>query len=153
VAIAALKNPRLVNEKYTERDKNIMTEKIRAIFKIALRNGHDSLVVGALGCGAYHNPAAEVAKIYQQVVNEFHGCFKKVVFAILGRKGDLNLDTFTDAFGTYQPKTLPKAPPTSPVSDDEKNGETSQETSQESAQTVLADVVEDVAKDAEKVEE
>eukprot|EP01084_Bolivina_argentea_P291330 500682_1 len=58
--------------------------KIRTIYSIALENGHDSLVLGAMGCGIFGNPPMQVAKIFYDVlVNEFNGHFARVMFAIL----------------------------------------------------------------------
>ena len=44
--------------------------KIRTIFRIGLLHGHDSLVLGAFGCGAFHNPPAEVARLFHEVMEE-----------------------------------------------------------------------------------
>ena len=59
--------------------------KIRTILRIALEHRHDALVLGALGCGAFANPPAQVARIFHEVFEEpeFKDQFKKVVFAIL----------------------------------------------------------------------
>mmetsp|Transcript_28768 Transcript_28768/g.45530 ORF Transcript_28768/g.45530 Transcript_28768/m.45530 type:complete len:448 (-) Transcript_28768:107-1450(-) len=58
--------------------------KIRTICRIAYENGHDSMVLGALGCGIFNNPPEQVAGIFNEVLmKEFNGCFAKVVFAIL----------------------------------------------------------------------
>ena len=44
--------------------------KIRTIFRIGLLHGHDALVLGAFGCGAFHNPPAEVARLFHEVMEE-----------------------------------------------------------------------------------
>ena len=61
------------------------TKKIRAIFRIGLLHGHDSLVLGALGCGAFHNPPRHVARLFHEVMNEpeFKDRYRRIVFAIL----------------------------------------------------------------------
>ncbi len=63
----------------------IQKNKIATIFRIALSNGHDSIVLGAFGCGAYHLDSEQIASLFESVLNqeEFKGQFKKVVFAIL----------------------------------------------------------------------
>lgn len=59
--------------------------KIRSIFRIGLVHGHDSLVLGALGCGAFHNPPHHVARLFHEVMDEpeFKNKYRRIVFAIL----------------------------------------------------------------------
>eukprot|EP01084_Bolivina_argentea_P073481 133345_1 len=69
-----------LNEKEIETYKH----KIRSIYRISFENGHDCLVLGAMGCGAFGNPPGTVAKLFYDVlINEFNGCFQNVIFAIL----------------------------------------------------------------------
>jgi uncharacterized protein (TIGR02452 family) len=62
----------------------IEANKIRTIFRIALENNHDSMVLGAFGCGVFRLHSDEVAKLFCDVLNEseFKNRFKKLVFAI-----------------------------------------------------------------------
>ena len=59
--------------------------KIRTIFRIGLLHGHDSLVLGALGCGAFRNPPAHIARLFHEVMKEkeFKNRYKIIIFAIL----------------------------------------------------------------------
>jgi uncharacterized protein (TIGR02452 family) len=59
--------------------------KIRTIFRIGLKHGHDALVLGALGCGAFRNPPRHIARLFHEVMDEieFKNKFKHIVFAIL----------------------------------------------------------------------
>ena len=68
----------------TEEGKVIEANKIRTIFRIALENGHDSIVLGAFGCGVFRLHSDEVAGLFRDVMNEpeFKNRFKKLVFAI-----------------------------------------------------------------------
>lgn len=68
----------------TAEGREIENNKIRTIFRIALENGHDSIVLGAFGCGVYHLHSDEVAALFRNVLNEpeFKNRFKKAVFAI-----------------------------------------------------------------------
>lgn len=77
------------NHGYTETGREIMREKIRTIYRIALRHGHDALVLGALGCGAFDNRPEAVAFLFRQVLTEeeFRKKFRFVGFAILEGKG------------------------------------------------------------------
>lgn len=77
ISCAALKNPDLMLEdrrntqnvvyEWQEDYENMLT-KIRLIMQIAMEKGITHLVLGALGCGAYHNPPEEVAKIFRKVI-------------------------------------------------------------------------------------
>ena len=60
-------------------------EKMRTIFRLAHRYGHDAIVLGAMGCGAYCNPPQHVAKLFHQVLeeSEFKNRFRHICFAIL----------------------------------------------------------------------
>ena len=72
---------------FTARGEEIMLNKIRTIFRIAAANGHDSLVLGAFGCGVFRLPPEAVALQFNTVIGEkeFEGRFKAIVFAILER--------------------------------------------------------------------
>ncbi len=69
-------------------------EKIRTQLRVALLNGHDTLLLSAFGCGAFKNNSNEVSGFYKEVFNEpeFKGAFKLVVFSIFG--GGDNYKTF-----------------------------------------------------------
>lgn len=86
ITVAAINRPDLtadnrIADHLVEPTKN----KIRTIFRIGLAHGHDALVLGALGCGAYRNPPRHVARLFHEVMDEpeFKDKYKKVVFAIL----------------------------------------------------------------------
>jgi uncharacterized protein (TIGR02452 family) len=68
----------------TDEGKQIEANKIRTIFRIALENGHESIVLGAFGCGIFRLHSDEVAGLFRDVLNEpeFKNRFKKLVFAI-----------------------------------------------------------------------
>lgn len=85
IAVAAIKNPVLIDNELSEKDIEITCLKIRSIFRISLRNNHDAIVLGAFGCGLFHNPPTSIAYCFDKVLNEpeFHNTFRKVVFAIL----------------------------------------------------------------------
>lgn len=93
LAVAGIKNPKLVNNKLTGADYNTTHKTIDNMFKIALLNNHSVLVLGALGCGAYGNPAEEIIKIYNDCLKKYDGCFKRIIFAVLS-KNDNNFDMF-----------------------------------------------------------
>lgn len=86
LACPGLRNPKLTaDKKLPSKQRNALKQKIRMIFQTAAFHGHDSLVLGALGTGAFNNPKEDVAEIFKQVIEEYQpGVFKKIVFAILG---------------------------------------------------------------------
>ena len=87
----------------TQEGINIETNKIRTILRIALDNGHDSVVLGAFGCGVFNLLPSEVSKLFYDVLcePEFKNNFKKVVFAILEGKGKKGFKTGKD--GKFKP--------------------------------------------------
>ena len=68
----------------TAEGRVIETNKIRTIFRVALKNGHDSMVLVAFGCGVFNLHSNEVANLFRDILNEpeFKNRFKKIVFAI-----------------------------------------------------------------------
>ncbi len=68
----------------TSEGVEIESNKIRTIYRIALDNNHDSLVLGAFGCGVYQLNPNQVANLFKKVLEEpeFNNKFKKIVFAI-----------------------------------------------------------------------
>jgi len=95
--------------KWLDDDEIIITKnKIRTIFRIALENGNDSLVLGAFGCGAFRNPPVQIARLFHDIINEneFNNRFKKIVFAIRNtiwkhkHNPDGNLYPFIEEFNT-----------------------------------------------------
>lgn len=86
ISVAALRGPRIGKDgMMAQAEANITLDKIRTIFRIGIDKGHDSLVLSALGCGAFANPPAHIAKLFHQVIEEpeFKDAFKLIDFAIL----------------------------------------------------------------------
>ena len=75
-----------------EAAKVITRNKIRTIFRIGFMHGHDSLVLGAFGCGAFRNPPREMAQLFKEVMeeDEFKDRFRLVTFAIFSDHNDFN---------------------------------------------------------------
>ncbi|KAJ3057393.1 hypothetical protein HK097_007572 [Rhizophlyctis rosea] len=98
VAVAALKNPVIVDGKFTDEGRDITGEKIRGILRIAGLTGHRDLLLGALGCGAYGNPKREVAMLFKEVFGEeeFQGWFDHLDFAILDTRQEGNCALFQE---------------------------------------------------------
>ena len=106
ISVASLNyNPKhghntLDNGNIPEADKPVLKEKIRTILRIGALKGHDSLVLGALGCGAFCTPPAQMARLFHEVLveKEFEGRFKKIVFAIIDSPSSNNFQPFKKEF-------------------------------------------------------
>ena len=86
ISVAALNGPRIGADGMMLPDEaEITLEKMRTIFRIGMAHFHDSLVLSAMGCGAFRNPPAHIAKLFHQVIEEpeFKDKFRLIVFAIL----------------------------------------------------------------------
>jgi uncharacterized protein (TIGR02452 family) len=93
VAVPAIRNPKLIKGKLTNEDVNLTKEKIRTIFRIAYEKKHDSLILGAIGCGAFSNPPEHIAQLFKEIIaeKEFTGLFKLIAFAIIDNSRTNNL--------------------------------------------------------------
>ncbi|MCQ2057701.1 MAG: TIGR02452 family protein [Bacteroidaceae bacterium] len=106
ISVASLNfNPKhghsmLVDGKISSEDQDTIREKIRTILRIGALKGHDSLVLGALGCGAFCTPPAQMAGLFHQVLDEqeFHGRFSRIVFAIIDTPNSSNFKPFLREF-------------------------------------------------------
>ena len=57
-------------------------KRARHLLAIAAENKADVLILGAFGCGAFQNPPELVAEAYHDLLPEFEGMFKEIVFSI-----------------------------------------------------------------------
>ena len=95
VAVAGLRRPEVTSQgKLTASDARKLKEKIRAVFWLAKQTHHDCVVLGALGCGAFHNPPEHVAEIFREVLGEPCASNLEVHFAIYSRNNDKNFRVF-----------------------------------------------------------
>ena len=69
---------------FTPEGEQVMLDKIRTIYRIALLGGHDSLVLGDFGCAIYRLKPELVAELFHRVLqeSEFKDKFHTIVFAI-----------------------------------------------------------------------
>ncbi len=77
-----------------------MWRRILKVLGIGLRHGHDSIVPGAWGCGAFGNDAYEIAELFRRALEEnFRGAYQRVFFAILdGSRDQRIIGPFKNAF-------------------------------------------------------
>ena len=86
IAVAGINRPTLESPERISSDLvEPVKNKIRTIFRIGLLHGHDSLVLGALGCGAFRNPPSHIARLFHEVMeeSEFKNKYRLLLFAIL----------------------------------------------------------------------
>ena len=112
IAVAGMNSPRLIFENGEERISPELVEgvknKIRTIFRIAIDRGQKNLVLGAIGCGAFHNPPKHVAELFREILceQEFFGAFKKICFAVKTShtsRGDTNFSAFKETLDGFIP--------------------------------------------------
>merc|ERR1711924_387923 len=75
---------------------------------MAASQGHDSVVLGAFGCGYFRNPASAVAETFRKLLSaggEFEHVFHLVVFAVIHG----NVEPFSERFPLVKAKTLPSS--------------------------------------------
>lgn len=76
-------------------------ERIRRVLAVAAREGHDAVVLGAWGCGAFGCDADMVAGRFRAALDgEFRGAFEEAVFAVLDASPEGRfIGPFERAFG------------------------------------------------------
>ena len=120
VACPALKYPETItvnNEKrLVDKDVEILKKKIKLIIQIAVDNNHDTIILGAMGCGAFLCPIKHVANIFKEVLEELDGVILNYFFAIMTtdsdsyivkdhNKGDKpSIEYFTEVFSPNENK-------------------------------------------------
>ncbi|MBR5288592.1 MAG: TIGR02452 family protein [Clostridia bacterium] len=81
--------------------RQVLEDRIRNILEVAAANDVDHLILGAFGCGAFHNPPEMVAGVFKSLLIDdgYALLFQSVVFAI--KKDDAprgNLSVFRSVF-------------------------------------------------------
>lgn len=77
-----------------------MIKRIRIMLAVAKANKYKSLVLGAWGCGAFHNNPESVANCFKIVLEEdgYAKYFENICFAIYGSENGKNITTFRSVF-------------------------------------------------------
>jgi uncharacterized protein (TIGR02452 family) len=64
--------------------KPAMWRRILKILSIGIMHGHDSIVLGAWGCGAFGNDSSEIARLFKDALEvNLKGAYRRVIFAIV----------------------------------------------------------------------
>jgi uncharacterized protein (TIGR02452 family) len=129
IACAAFRDPKTIPnpdnpdnpaDRLYESDEvaEITKKKIETIFQVALKKGHDSLVLGSLGCGAFNNPQMRIIEYFNLAIRKYGQYFKNITFAVLSKR-DPNYDLFLE----FIEDLAPSVPSSSDDGDDKDNGE------------------------------
>lgn len=114
IACPGIKFPETINVndeiKLKETDVDILKNKIITIIQTAIKFKYETIIFGALGCGAWKNPAKHVAQIFKEVLNNYDGVILNYYFAILNTTNEnyiirnhnkdsrKNIDIFEEVF-------------------------------------------------------
>jgi len=61
-----------------------MQRRIMRVLSAGLVHGHDAIVLGAWGCGAFGNDGDEIARLFRDALSDnFRGAYRRVAFAIV----------------------------------------------------------------------
>lgn len=82
--------------------------RIRAVLHACKESMRPNVILGAFGCGAFGNPAADTAAIFREQLqsSEFKGAFRRIVFAIIDPMGSGNLRPFAEQISKMLPLSL-----------------------------------------------
>lgn len=63
-----------------------MIDRIRKIIQIAIINHNRCIILGAYGCGVFHNDPHDVARYFKQILNEegYAGYFERIIYSVIG---------------------------------------------------------------------
>lgn len=79
-----------------------MEARIKKVLAVGLAQGHEAMVLGAWGCGAFGNDGDMMAKLCREALDgPFRGAYRQVVFAIVDWSAEGRfIGPFERAFGT-----------------------------------------------------
>lgn len=98
ISAAAIDNS--FHEKTRDEARVIHDERIKRIIDCAIVNGVKNIVLGAFGCGAFHNNPVDISQSFKKVLiddgKRFY--FESISFSIIGFS-TVNIDAFSKTFG------------------------------------------------------
>lgn len=85
-------------QKRIDQIEDAMRLRIQKVLTVAVEHGHETLVLGAWGCGVFQNDPKVIARLFKEALHgPFVGCFREVVFAVYSR----NERFITPFFGEF----------------------------------------------------
>ena len=99
ITCSAVNAGKMVHERSSEIGR-AMWLRILKVLSIGVKHAHDSIVLGAWGCGAFGNDGHEIAALFHRALEQnFNGGYGQVVFAIVDWSRDRRfIGPFQDAF-------------------------------------------------------
>jgi uncharacterized protein (TIGR02452 family) len=79
--------------KSEDMDLELLKNKIELILRIAVKNSHKNVILGAWGCGAFGCNSMTIAQIFKEVCLKFD---LRIYFVILGKSYNVFCDVFKD---------------------------------------------------------
>ena len=80
--------------------EKLLTSRIERIFKLAVKNENQVLILGAFGCGAFKNPPKVVARVFHKVMEKYIRYFETIEYAVYHRAyEDANYSAFCKEMG------------------------------------------------------
>lgn len=77
-------NARVLDPARRSEIRPAMWLRILKVLSVGVLHAHDSIVLGAWGCGAFGNDGLEIGKLFQKALEEnFKGAYSRVIFAIV----------------------------------------------------------------------
>lgn len=104
VIVAAAPDARRAREEYHVGEDALLAalrDRVRMVMAIADELGHERLVLGAYGCGAFGWDAATVAEAFRAELAGGTHVAREVTFAVLRGRADENLEVFEHALATF----------------------------------------------------
>ncbi len=68
------------------------------MIQVAIQFNYDTIIFGALGCGAWRNPIEHVAEIFRDGLQKFDGTLLNFYFAIMTTNSNKTIDIFKNVF-------------------------------------------------------
>lgn len=107
IACPGIRQPSVINingeQRLNDNDVQILKNKIKTIIQTAVKFDHKTVILSALGCGAFRNPIKHVAEIFKSVLTEYDGVVLNYYFAIMTTS---NNNYIVKTYSTETKKTI-----------------------------------------------
>ena len=102
MSVAAYKRAQQPSDgRLTKQEAKGIFAKMRTMLQMAKEHGADVVVLGAFGCGAYNNPPAHIAELFDLALRKFPNSFDVVFFTIIDDRNARSKDGNFLPFAQY----------------------------------------------------